>query len=368
MRNTTRAAAIAGAVAAATASVAAPASAHPSGAVFVQANGLDGNAIVAYDGGLHQTGTYPTGGRGGLEAGAAADPLASQGALTLDRAHGLLYAVNAGSDTITVFGVHGSRLARLQVVAAGGSFPTGVAVHGDLVYVLNARDGGSIQGFRRVGSRLIRVPSWHRALGLDPAATPEFTHSPGQVAFTPDGRHLLVTTKGNTSEILAFGIDPFGGPSATPVHNAEPGAVPFALAFDRYGQAVVAEAGPNAAATFAVRGGVLTARSSAPTGGAATCWITGVDGVFYLSNAGSGTVTAFRTGADGSLQNLGTTSTSGGGTIDSAASADGSRLYVETGAGVDGVEAFRIGPDGELTPSGSVTIPDGSNAEGIAAY
>ena len=71
MRNTTRAAAIAGAVAAATASVAAPASAHPSGAVFVQTNGLDGNAVVAYDGGLHRTGTYPTGGRGGLEAGAA---------------------------------------------------------------------------------------------------------------------------------------------------------------------------------------------------------------------------------------------------------------------------------------------------------
>jgi len=368
MRNTTRAAAIAGAVAAATASVAAPASAHPSGAVFVQTNGLDGNAVVAYDGGLHRTGTYPTGGRGGLEAGAAADPLASQGSLTLDRTDHLLYAVNAGSDTVTVFGVHGSRLARLQVVGSGGTFPTSVAVHGDLVYVLNARDGGSIQGFRRIGSRLVRVPSWHRALGLDPAATPEFTHSPGQVAFTPDGRHLLVTTKANTNEILTFGIDAAAGPSATPVHNAEPGAVPFALAFDRYGHPVVAEAGPNAAATFAVHGGALAGLSSSATGGAATCWITGVDGVFYLSNAGSATVTAFRTRADGSLENLGTTSTAGAGTIDSAASADGSRLYVETGAGVDGVEAFRIGHDGGLTPSGSVAIPDGSNAEGIAAY
>src|SRR6185436_18351971 len=105
---------------------------------------------------------------------------------------------NAGSDTVTVFGVHGSRLTRLQVIGSGGVFPVGVAVHGDLVFVLNARDGGSVQGFRRLGSRLVRVPSWHRALGLDPAAVPEFTHSPGQVAFTPDGRQLLVTTKGNT--------------------------------------------------------------------------------------------------------------------------------------------------------------------------
>jgi 6-phosphogluconolactonase (cycloisomerase 2 family) len=373
MRNTTRAASIAGIVAAATATLAGPAAAstgqHPSGAVFVQANGLDGNSIVAYDGGLHHTGTYATGGRGGLETGAAVDPLASQGALTLDRAHNLLYAVNAGSDTITVFGVRGSRLTRLQVIDSGGVFPVGVAVHGDLVYVLNARDGGSIQGYLRVGSRLVRVPSWHRALGLDPQAAPEFTHTPGQVAFSPDGRHLLVTTKGNTSEILSYGVDGLRGPSARPVHNAEPGAVPFALAFDRFGHAVVAEAGTNAAATFDLRrDGRLTARSAAVTGGQATCWVTGVNGVFYLSNAGSATITAFRTRADGSLQNLGTTSTAGAGTIDTAASADGTVLYAQTGGGADAVEAFRVGHDGQLTPAGTVTVPGGTNSEGIAAY
>ena len=120
MRNSTRVAAIAGIVAAATTALAGPAAAHPSGAVFVQTNGVAGNTIVAYDGALHQTGTYPTGGEGGIEAGAAADPLASQGSLTLDRAHGLLYAVNAGSDTVTVFGVHGSRLTHLQVIGSGG--------------------------------------------------------------------------------------------------------------------------------------------------------------------------------------------------------------------------------------------------------
>ncbi|MFC7277661.1 lactonase family protein [Paractinoplanes rhizophilus] len=324
---------------------------------------------MAYDGGLHHTGTYATGGRGGIEAGAVADPLASQGSLTLDRTHDLLYAVNAGSDTITVFGVRGSRLTRLQVLGSGGAFPVGVALHGNLVYVLNARDGGSIQGFRRVGKNLVRVPAWHRALGLDPAAEPEFTSSPGQAAFTPDGRRLLVTTKGNTSEILTYDVDALGGPSARPVHNAEPGAVPFAVAFDRYGHAVVAEAGPNAAATFDVRrDGRLTALSARSTGGQATCWVTGVNGVFYLSNAGSATITAFRTRADGSLENLGTTSTRGGGTIDTAASADGRVLYAQTGGGADGVEAFRVGRDGQLTPAGSVTVPGGANSEGIAAY
>jgi hypothetical protein len=72
-----------------------------------------------------------------------------------------------------------------------------VAVHGDVVYVLNARDGGSIQGYRSIGSLLAPIPTWHRALGLEPNATPEFLTTPGQVAFTPEGGKLLVTTKGN---------------------------------------------------------------------------------------------------------------------------------------------------------------------------
>ncbi|MGW4942373.1 hypothetical protein ACWEOZ_12395 [Actinoplanes sp. NPDC004185] len=65
MRHTTRAVAIAGVVAAVTATAAGPAAAtaghRPSGAVFVQANGLDGNTIVAYDRQLHPAGTFATG-------------------------------------------------------------------------------------------------------------------------------------------------------------------------------------------------------------------------------------------------------------------------------------------------------------------
>ena len=42
---------------------------------------------------------------------AAVDYLASQGSLTYDANHELLYAVNAGSNTVSVFRVHGDRLA-----------------------------------------------------------------------------------------------------------------------------------------------------------------------------------------------------------------------------------------------------------------
>jgi hypothetical protein len=63
--------------------------------------------------------------------------------------------------------------------------------------------------------------------------------------------------------------------------------VPFALAFDRYDHVVLAEAAPNAVATFTLRhDGKLTALSSSATGQAATCWIVGANGAFYWSNAG----------------------------------------------------------------------------------
>ena len=118
------------------------------GAVFVQTNDIFGNAILAYarsaGGALTPAGRYPTLGRGGTEPGVPTDPLSSQGSLTVDRRHRLLYAVNPGSDTVSVFAVRGTSLRLLQVIGSGGRFPTSVAIHHALVYVLNAGgDGGS---------------------------------------------------------------------------------------------------------------------------------------------------------------------------------------------------------------------------------
>ena len=87
------------------------------------------------------------------------------------------------------------------------------------------------------------MPFWNRGLGLDPAATSEFTHTPGQVAFSPGGSQLLVTTKANTNAVDVFAIDHFGGPSKSPVVNAKDGAVPFAAAFDRAGTVDAAVSG-----------------------------------------------------------------------------------------------------------------------------
>src|SRR5271155_537310 len=102
-------------------------------AVFVQTDNTAGNTIVAYirtaAGGLQQVGSYPTGGNGGATMGSVVDHLSSQGSLAYDRRAGLLYAVNAGSNTITVFRVGGAALIRSQVISSGGLFPVSIAVH-----------------------------------------------------------------------------------------------------------------------------------------------------------------------------------------------------------------------------------------------
>jgi 6-phosphogluconolactonase (cycloisomerase 2 family) len=340
-----------------------PASEH---AVFVQTGNPAGNAIVAYkrspEGRLVKTGVYPTGGLGGALGEAKVDFLASQGGLAYDAEDQLLYAVNAGSNTITVFAVDGTRLDRRQVISSGGDFPASVTVNGRLVYVLNARSGGSIQGFFAAGGKLHLVAGWNRPLGLDPNPE-EFTHTPGQVLFTPDGSKLVVTTKAATSSVDVFALDRSGRPAPQPTVTSLPGAVPFAGEFDEAGHLLLTEAGPNAIASFTIDGkGALHEISTAPTGQEATCWIINVGGTAYVSNAASATVSAFGVASGGTFTSLGNTVTHKG-TVD-AAQAEGRFLYVQTGAeGI--VDEFRIGSGGALTPLGSVTVPGSIGGEGI---
>lgn len=304
------------AAAAFTAVPASAATTAPAAPVFVQTDNPGGNTIVAYhraaDGTLTQSGVYPTGGLGGVAAGSVVDHLTSQGSLAYDRGDGLLYAVNAGSDTIGVFAVHGNGLRRTQVISTGGSFPNSIAVRGGLVYVLNGRKGGSVQGFERVGDRLLRVPGWKRDLGLsDDGGTP------GQVGFTLDGSKLVVTTRGNGDSVDVFSVGLLG-PAARPVVYTKAGSAPFGFTFDSRGHLVLTESGPNDVATFTVaRDGRLTRLDEVATGQAATCWVVRNGDHVYASNAGSANLSGYQVGGTGSLMPLGETATDAG-TVDAA--------------------------------------------------
>jgi hypothetical protein len=340
------------------------------GAVFVQSDNPAGNAIAVYDrdsrGTLSAAGTYATGGDGGVLQGSVVDHLASQNSLVYDAQVGELFAVNAGSNTVSVFDVDGDRLHLRQVLSSGGTFPASIAVHGDLVYVLNATGGGEIQGFRLAGGGSLQpIPGSGRSLGLNAAATPQYVTTPGDIAFSPDGSQLLVTTKANTNAIDVFGVDRFGLPSATPVVNSEPGDVPFSIAFGAGNQVDVGEAGTNAVGSFALRGnGTLTPLSSVPTGGAATCWLVADGSALFAGNAGSATESSVLSSWSGALSLTATTSTDAG-TVDAATSPSGRYLYVQTGAnGI--VDEFAVGFGGSLAKVGSVTVANAVGGEGIA--
>jgi 6-phosphogluconolactonase (cycloisomerase 2 family) len=341
-----------------------------SGAVFALTDNTAGNAVAAYyrapDGALTAAGTYSTGGLGGVLPTSVVDHTASQGSLTYDEAHGLLIAVNPGSNTIAVFRVHGDRLALSQVLSSGGEFPVSVTVHGDQAYVLNALGGGALHGYRIFGDHLVPVSGSYRALSLGTTDTSVFTATPGQVAFTPDGSKLLVTTKGATNAVDVFSVRADGRLSESPTVNSLPGAVPFAVAFDQAGHVALAEAGPSAIATFTVsRAGQLTQLDAAVTGQKGTCWVVRAGRYFYTSNAGSGSLSGYSVSQSGALTALGNTTTDAG-TVDAASAAGGRFVYVQAGkAGI--VDEFAVGAGGALTAIGSVTVPGAAGAEGIAA-
>ena len=110
MRKVTHTLLIAGlaiGLASSTLSKAQDADTHSAGAVFVMTNNVDKNEVIAYrrasDGTLQEGARFDTGGRG---SGGNNDPLESQGSLTLSQDHSLLFAVNAGSGSVSVFSVH----------------------------------------------------------------------------------------------------------------------------------------------------------------------------------------------------------------------------------------------------------------------
>jgi DNA-binding beta-propeller fold protein YncE len=343
-------------------------------AVFVQTNDPAGNAILAYtrarDGSLTAAGRYSTGGDGGTQSGAPSDPLASQGSLVLDRRHGLLYAVNAGSDTLSVFKVRGAHLRLRELVPSGGSFPTSIAVSDHLVYVLNAGGEGAISGYRLHRGLLRPIRGSVRQLALGNATPPFFLSSPAQVGFTPDGEQLLVTTK-NHGFVDSFAISPGGRPAPAPVATAT-GPVPFAFVFDPSHRLVLADAS-GSANTFRVRatGTLSPIGTPAPNGQTATCWLVAARGFYYATNTGSNTISGYSEDRAGQLALLlpgGVSAITDSGPTDIAAPSDGRFVYELNGvSGTLGI--FAVGRDGALTHTGTVTgLPafDGANGmEGL---
>lgn len=343
------------------------AAAGRSGAVYVLTNQSAGNLVMVFrrapDGALTAASSFSTGGKG---MGTGADPLGSQGALTLAAGNRILLAVNAGSNEISEFAVQGLHLRLLDKVPSHGLQPVSVAAHGGLVYVLNAGGTPNIAGFLidPFNNRLVYLLRSATTLAGGSAA------APAQVGFSKDGGVLMVTEKG-TSKIDTFIVDDLG----YAVHQQQTpssGATPFGFEFTYHGVVVVSEAGPNALSSYEVDNGgnVELVSGSILNGQKATCWaVVTADGRYaYTANAATATLSSYTVARDGglSLLNAAAAATVAGSTpTDIALSNDSRFLYVREG-GNGTVSGFRVEWDGSLTPVNTVSgIPAGS--QGIAA-
>src|SRR4030095_11468895 len=125
-----------------------------AGAVYVLTNQVE-NAVAVFNrsaqGTLTPAGEFATGGAGDPVppggGGPGPDPLASQGALILGRSNQFLFAVNAGSNQISVLRIRGSTLDLVDVADSGGTRPISLTLHENLLYVLNAGGSPNITGF-----------------------------------------------------------------------------------------------------------------------------------------------------------------------------------------------------------------------------
>jgi 6-phosphogluconolactonase len=160
-----------------------------AGAVYVLTNQVE-NAVAVFhrsaQGTLTPAGEFPTGGAGDPVppggGGPAPDPLASQGALILGRGNQLLFAVNAGSNQVSVLKIRGGALDLVDVVDSGGTRPISLTLHEGLLYVLNAGGTPNITGFS-VGDDGTLTPLADSTQPLIGGAAAD----PAQIGFSSDG-------------------------------------------------------------------------------------------------------------------------------------------------------------------------------------
>jgi len=363
---------LAGIMAAAAAAVVPAAAASASvqaspvvGHVYVNDNTAGTNTIGAFsrhaDGALTPEAGFPFA-AGGAGTGAG---LASQGALQISSDGRFLLAADAGSNQVSVLRIlpgGGLRLVPGGVVSSGGVLPVSVAVHGDLVYVANAGDGGAgYTGFRLGDNGRLRQ------IGGSAVSLPDGSQ-PGDVLFNGTGSSLAGVRVG-TSLIDSFTVGADGHLTAAPGSPfPAQGLGPFGSEFRpaNPGQLFVSNAhngaGAGTVSAFAdSSSGILTPVGSSPFADLQTapCWVEiSHDGQFLFTvNTGSGTVSGYAIAADGSLTLLGSTAVGPDpavGAVDARLSPDGHFFYVDESA-VGKVAGFAV-------HGGNLTLLAGSPA------
>ena len=341
-----------------------------AGAVYTLTNSSSGNAVMMFNraanGQLALGGTFSTGGMG---SGAG---LASQGAVILDSSNRFLFAVNAGSNTISVFSVTFNGLSLVGTTSSYGQNPVSLTSFGNMLYVLNAGDavGGTdtLAGFTvDANGNLHNIT---QGISLSAPAV-----GPAEVSFNPEGNLLVVTEKA-TNNIDVFSLDSMGNVTGMKVMMSA-AETPYGFAFGKRDALIVSDAVGGATNAGAVSSYFLaedqshhTVTGSAADHQTAPCWIAVTnDGLYaYTTNTGSGTISSYSVGYAGKLTlmnqsagNVGANSAP----IDMAISNDSRAIYA-LGPGTGVIKGFAINTNGSLSLQSTVSgLP--ASASGLAA-
>lgn len=355
--------------------------------VYAMSNAAGPNTIAVLRrnslGGFDEVQRVGTGGTGtGPGTAVPVDPLGSQNALLVSDDDKLLFAVNAGSNEVSVLGIRAGIPQLIGVVPSGGTYPVSLAQRGDKLYVLNvggAEANVSTFGIRRDGS-LTPLPSLTRNLGVTVPyvdTQPQILLAPAQLQFSPDGQWLLMTVKNKdgVGSIDLFAVNRSGALAAQPIVNTSNDPVPFGFSFDRAGHLLVTEAAGGALSSYAINqnGTLRTITSSQKNRQNATCWIDSNGRYAFVTNTASNTLSTYRINSRGELEllNLSDVSAYVGkdfAPTDIKLSVDGRYAYVGN-SGAGSVTSFRIQIDGSLSYVNQIHLFDpASGMQGLATW
>jgi 6-phosphogluconolactonase (cycloisomerase 2 family) len=232
--------------------------------------------------------------------------------------------------------------------------PISLALHDDLLYVLNEGGTPNITGFTiEDDGTLTPLAGSTRPLIGGVAA------DPAQIGFSHDGALLVVTEKAG-NRLNTYTIDDDGLPSP-PIDNPSNGMTPFGFAFNNADTLVVSEAfggaaNQSAASSYeaADNGSLNVISGSVANSQTASCWVVIPNNgkSALVSNTGSGTISSYRINpGDGSLTLLNATAGDtgmGSAPIDMDLSVNSRLLFVLLG-GSQSVASFRVWRNGNLT-------------------
>jgi len=323
------------------------------GYVYTESNDAGTNKILFYkqnsNGTLESSGETASGGNG---LGAV---LGSQSALQISDDGKWLFAVNAGSNSISSFslGTDGKPVL-VSTVSSNGSLPVSITVYGNYLYVVNSTTA-NISGFTiEANGSLTLLSGSTQSLSASNA-------KPAQISFNPNGQLLIVTERA-TNKITTFPVNNGIAGAAVSIssHSATPSGFGFA------GNNLIVSNGGNGelyASTVSSYSGTMSLVSGpVQTNQTDASWVQVTkDGKYaYVANSGINSISLLKIASDGTLTLVdGQTAFADAGPTDISLSKNEFYLYALNHLG-QSISFFKKGSNSSLQNMGKI--------KGLPAY